>query len=178
MLSSVRGKTNNAGKKQGIISSEPFNQFLEDTKGDTSKAKQQVSDSIELPQAIALAQQTTATKQDSVSKVNTLIGILENINSCGAGSANSRIETSKNNNDQINTDIENINSLVAQLQNGEQELAQAKDVLTIYQLNSELKAAVDSVVSLYNSAIAENNQIAGEIETTQNELDQCQNTGS
>ena len=178
LTTSIRGKTNSSGKKQGIISSEPFNQFLEETKSDVSEAKQQVSNSIELPQAIALAQQITTTKQDSISKINSLIGLFESINSCQNTNPENdqRIKNSNENKNQLNTDIENINSISAQLQSGEQELAQAEDVLTIYQLNSELKSAIDSVISLYNSAIAENNQIAGEIETTQNELDQCLET--
>jgi hypothetical protein len=179
LLTNIRGKAKD-GKKQGIVSTEPLNQFIDDTKSEVPAAIKLVSNATELPQAIAMAQQTTKIKQDSISKVNSLIGVLESINSCQGGTNESRTKISKDNIKQLQIDIENLTKpetgLVAQLERGEQELAQSKNMDEVYAIFSDLKAAVDIVISLYDSAVAENNQITEDTQSAQSELDACTET--
>ena len=173
LLSNMRGKALN-GTKQGVTSQAPINQFIDDTRSEVPAAIQQVSNTLELPQAITLSQQTAGIKQDSISKANSLVGVFGNINSCQTGSGDSRIAISESNITQLEKDIQNINTITAQLTAGEQELAKAESTDVVYQLYSDLRSAIDIVISLYDSAIAENNQIAGEIASAEQELETCQ----
>ncbi|HEY4521673.1 MAG TPA: hypothetical protein VJH05_00855 [Candidatus Paceibacterota bacterium] len=177
LASSIRSSNNN----KGVVpvntppAEDPLKIFGENTKNETSGAVQQVSNSLELPQAISLAQQTISIKQDSLSKAGNLLGILESINSClGATATSTNVDIAKNNIKQLEDDIENLNIMVGQLQIGEQELARSGNTDDIYQLFTDLRAAVDIVISLYDSAVTENSQIAGEVTSAEQELETCQ----
>ena len=84
------------------------------------------------------------------------------------------MDIAKNNIKQLEDDIENLNIMVGQLQIGEQELARSGNTDDIYQLFTDLRAAVDIVISLYDSAVTENSQIAGEVTSAEQELETCQ----
>ena len=180
LLSNFRGKSNSQGRPYGIAGSasqEPVTQFNNETRNEIPTAIQQTSDTLELPQAIALAQQTTSIKQDSISKVNSLINTFVSINLCQNTDSDSddRIETSEANIEQLEDDITNINAVTAQLQIGEDELAAAPSTDIVYTLFNDLKSAVNTVISLYNFAVAENNQVAGEVTSAEQELEACEN---
>lgn len=178
LLTSIRGKTNSKNEKQGIVSPEPLNKFIKDTEAEIPRAIQQISDTLELPQAIALAIQTLSAKENSLTKTNTLVGALKDISSCSGGSANSRIVTSDTNSKQIIQDIENLKTLVVQLSEGEEELKKSKTIDDVSQLFADLRIAVDEIVSLYDSAVAENNQIISDTESAQSELNECLKTNN
>ncbi|MEK7502841.1 MAG: hypothetical protein AAB556_00155, partial [Patescibacteria group bacterium] len=174
LMSNMRGKALN-GKRQGVSSSAPINQFNTETQNELPAAKQQVSNTLELPQAIALAGQTASIKQDSITKVRQLISVFESVNSCRSTDPDNdpRIKTSKDNIAQLEKDAININIMKTQLEKGEQGLAIATSTDSVYESYTDLKAAIDFIISLYDSAVAENNQIAGEITQIQQELDAC-----
>lgn len=174
LLSNIRGKSLN-GAPQGVTSQTPINQFIESTKTEIPSVIEQTSNTLDIQQAIILSQQIAVVKQDSITKENQLIGIFENINSCNKANATStRINIANQNIKQFQADIENINTLTAQLQAGEAELAAAPNTDVVYALYNDLKAAIDIVISFYDSAVAENNQINKEIGLAEDELATCQ----
>lgn len=177
LLTSIRGKSKNNKEKLGIVSPEPLKEFVDDTKKEVPGAAEQVLGTIELPQAIALSEQTSRIKEDSISKIrNQLIGTIESLNTCRSITSESQIKEQKDRIEQLEKDVGNLNIITAQLRVGQEQLENSKTTDEVYESFTDLKAAVDTVISLYNSSIDENNQIVAEIESAQSELEQCQKT--
>ena len=183
LLGTIRGKTNSNGQKNGIFQpqippgQDPLKIFGDETQDELSKQKEEVLGALGLSQAIDLSGRTMTLKQNSISKVNELIDTFKKINTCKARSADERIEISQNNIIQLQTDIQNISNLSIQLIQGEQNIKNSTNTDELSQLLDELKSSADTAISFYDSALAENGQVAAELESIKKELQICQTPG-
>lgn len=180
LISSLRGKTTRGLLPAEKSADDPIKQFGENTETENLAAWKNIANTLEIQGFIdELEKIAVMVKPDTITKLNSLIDVLEQINSCAPKTADERIASAEANIRQIKDpggDIENINKIIGEIINGQEEIANAESVETVQRLIEDMKAALDIVVQIINAAQAENDQIAQLILGAQEELTACQET--
>lgn len=181
LFNGLRGRSSRGILKSQTPAEDPVTQFNnQNNQNDVPGLRIQVSNSLALNEKITLASRIAYLKNDSVLKIETLIGVLESINSCLSSSGNTqnstegRIKIATENIAQLRQDIEHATTITTLMQEAVAQLAAASTIEAINAMIPDLKAASDIVVSLESTAFAENQQIDVERAATDQELKTCE----
>lgn len=180
LISSLRGKTSRGLLPAKKPAEDFIKQFGDNTEKENLAAWKNIANTLQIDDFVgALTLTVAVVKPSTVKNLNSLIDVLEQVNSCAPKTANERVASAEASIRQIEDsdgDIENINKIIQEMKNGQEEIASAQRVETVQQLIEDMKAAIDIAVSVINSAQTENEQIAQLVLNAQKELTTCQAT--
>lgn len=178
LLSNLRGKTT-----RGLLPAEKpaddiITQFGDNTEKENLAVWKNIANTLEIQRFIDELEKTAVVvKPDSVKKLESLMGVLETINSCAPKSADGRIVSAEASIKQIRGvggDIENITRIIVEMSKGQEEIAAAQKVETVQQLIEDMRAAINIAVQVINTSQDENDKLAQLILSANEELTACQ----